>query len=766
MLRDLAANLRAEARATDERRLLVLSGAREATYRAVHETVDAADLPLSETTLLSDRSARGERRTSESRSTQGTKGVPLACERHPIDQADRLLGTTQTGVVLDCHDTCAPNTLGRVIGTVDGGGLLVLLAPPLDAWPDQRDGFYERLAVPPYDVADVTGNFRRRLVSLLRAHRGIAVFDADDKSVEQDGLTGEIGPLSCGNPSATPPNRDFPDAAYAACRTGDQADAVVALEALTEPGTAVVVEADRGRGKSSAAGIGAGALAAAGRDVLVTAPGYESACEVFVRARELLADIDMLAAVEGDPPRQIESGAGGHVRFATPDAAVALPGDPDIVVVDEAAALPVHRLTTLLAAPSVAFATTVHGYEGAGRGFSVRFRDRLAASDHEVSDVTLATPIRYAAGDPVEVWAFHALLLDARPAVDQLVADAAPADATYCRLSSADLLADEQLLREGFGLLVLAHYRTEPDDFARMLDAPNLAVRALLVDGHVVCVALLAEEGGLDPTIRREMYEGERIPGNMVPDLLTAQLRDEDAATTRGLRVVRIATHPAVRSLGLGSALLASVHEEAAARGLDWVGTGFGATPGLLRFWDKNDYTTVHLSTNRNETSGEYSTLMIHPLTDDGERLRDRHVGRFADRVAAILSDPLRDADPDMVRAALRTVGADVHLDLAPHEWTLLASAGAGPAHLSTDPGPFRHLSIKYFVDGDPDLLEANAERALVARVLQARPAEEVATTFGYQSSRQCMRAVGEAVATLVRAYGPESAQKELDRYD
>jgi len=53
-----------------------------------------------------------------------------------------------------------------------------------------------------------------------------------------------------------------------------------------DAGTRVVVaEADRGRGKSSAAGIAAGALALSGADVLVTAPAFRNAAEVFARER-------------------------------------------------------------------------------------------------------------------------------------------------------------------------------------------------------------------------------------------------------------------------------------------------------------------------------------------------------------------------------------------------------------------------------------------------------------------------------------------------
>src|SRR5699024_1529654 len=169
-----------------------------------------------------------------------------------------------------------------------------------------------------------------------------------------------------------PPNEHgFPETAYEACLTPDQTAAVHAFESLREPGEALVVEADRGRGKSSAAGLAAGALAAEGENVLVTAPAYRSAAPIFERAQELLATLDALVDMDRDePPHRLDAVGGGGVRFATPAMATEQAERADLLVVDEAAALPVDRLTEFLAAPAVAFVTTVHGYEGAGRGFS------------------------------------------------------------------------------------------------------------------------------------------------------------------------------------------------------------------------------------------------------------------------------------------------------------------------------------------------------------------------------------------------------------
>ncbi|WP_254544233.1 tRNA(Met) cytidine acetyltransferase TmcA [Halomarina pelagica] len=776
MLTSLVRSLRAEARRANERRLLALAGEHDACLDALPGVLDAG--AIEDAVLIGHRDVRG-------------------LTRHEPRRADELLGTTRECVVVDAHDECRPNALGRAAGAVDGGGLLVLLAPPLDAWPDRRDRFDESLAVPPDALDDVAGNFRRRLVRLLRQHPGIAIADPETGAVERDGLTEPYPARERGTPDP-PPRHGFPDAAYRACLTDDQVAAVRAFETLRDPDAAVVLEADRGRGKSSAAGLAAGSLAAVGRDVLVTAPTRGGAVELFARARELLDALGVLASADdGD----LAATGGGRVRFERPARAANLPGDPDAVFVDEAAGLSVALLSSFLDGPPVGFATTVHGYEGAGRGFSVRFRERLDASDRDVTDCVMRAPIRYAASDPIEPWLFRALLLDANPPVEPLVEGATPETVAYERPTPGDLLADEHRLRELFGLLVLAHYRTEPNDLARLLDAPNLTARVLAHDGHVVAVALLAREGGLPPAVRERAYRIGRVRGNMLPDLLMGQLRDPAAGAPVGRRVVRIAVHPAVRSRGLGSHLLGRVHAEFGDR-LDWFGVSYGATPRLLSFWRANGYRVVHLSTTRNETSGERSAAMLRPAGAEGaggtngaadaedaedaedasdaggavdaadaadaaDALPDRHARWFRERIAGVLSDSLADLDPDVVRAALAATGGRAALDLGDREWHLVAAAAYGPGQFDVHPEPFRRLVVRALTDPDPDPpLDADAERLLVRRVLQARGWRTVAEELGFQTPSGARRAAGRAFRALCERYGGSAVAEERGRYE
>jgi tRNA(Met) cytidine acetyltransferase len=763
--------LRADAEQANERRVLALTGDREAGIDAAYTAIEAADVDDDAVTLITTESGfRYER-------------------RHP-DHATELLGTTREIVVFDCHEGFSANALGQVTGAVNGGGLLVLLLPHLDELPDRFSALVDQVAVPPFSRGEVGNRFRQRLARTLRTHPGIAVVQlagsaaligdqtASDVEIIRDGLIDRQESQPTTEPRVYT-DTPFPAAAYEACLTGDQARAAARLSALATPGNAVVVEADRGRGKSSAAGLAAAALAADGWDVLVTAPGVDNAAELFARAAELLATLDCLAADDSSAPdadaaarteRPLSTTAGGRIRFASPAEAAELPSSPDVVLVDEAAALPVGLLEQLLDAPAVGFCTTVHGYEGAGRGFAVRFRERLAESTHDVIDVGMQEPIRYARNDPVEAWLAWTLLLDAEPPADQLVAEAAPDTVSYRRIDSDELAADEELFRAVVGLLVAAHYKTEPDDIVRLLDAPNLKLRALVHNGHPVSVALLAREGGLDSDLQASIYGGERVQGNMLPDVLTSQLRDPDGAAPVGYRVMRIATHHAARSRGLGSRLLSRCKNEFQ-EAVDWFGVGFGATLRLLSFWRANGYRTVHLSVTANATSGEHSALMLSPTSAVGRALTDRHVRWFRERITSQLADPLSGVDADVVRGAIAAAtlpdedGAEPALDLDERRWRLLAGVAYGPGTYEAVPQVFRQLAMAELTESVADLSPRN-ERLLIRKALQGAPWATVADELGFVSERECKRAFGSIAKAFCEAVDTDVIADERRRYE
>ncbi len=752
-LAGLVTELRSEARRTNERRLVVLAGSREAGTNAAYSVIEAANADPEAVSFVTTREG-------------------FRYHRVGPHQADELLGTTREIVVFDCHAGFSANVLGQLTGAVDGGGLFVLLVPPLAEIPSGLDALVEQLLAPPFGREAVGNRFRKRLVRTLRTHPGVAILNvqtvADGSlavTVDRDGLTHPEAEQLVEPPSPlVRTDTPFPAAAFEACLTADQARSVAGLSVLSEPGHAVVVEADRGRGKTSAAGLAAGALAATGHDLLVTAPTFENTEPLFDSAAGLLEGLDELS--DSSEANCLYTTSGGRIRFCRPPAAADLASEADATIVDEAAAIPVDLLSDFLASPSVAFCTTVHGYEGTGRGFAVRFRQWLADSDKSITEIELDEPIRYSRGDPVESWLFRTLLLDARPPIDQLVEDATPETVSYRRISQAELAADEELFRSVVGLLVVAHYRSDPSDLVRLLDAPNIAIRALEQEGHIVSVAVLVREGGLAASLRAKMYEGQRVRGNMLPDVLTSQLRDEAAAEPVGYRVMRIATHQVARSRGVGSRLLDRCHTEFAER-VDWFGVGFGATPRLVDFWAKNGYRTVHLSITANDRSGEHSALMLRPFTAAGRKLTARHTDWFCDRIGPMLSDVLSGLDPGVVQAAIGAAQPSTtdRLDsLSARDWRVIAGVGYGPGTYEAAPQVFRTVAMAYFLS-EAAFLSDIQERLLVRKVLQGEPWESVAVGLGYASTSQCMREMGAIGRAVCEELGGEIAQTERERY-
>ena len=183
----------------------------------------------------------------------------------------------------------------------------------------------------------------------------------------------------------------------------------------------------------------------------------------------------------------------GGPGFTDPRALLRGELHPDVIVIDEAAQLPVPLLERLVRThprARLAFATTTHGYEGTGRGFVLRFLRWLDDGERDVARLSLTEPIRWSTGDPLEALIRDVLLLDAQPA--RLPPEAGTW--VHAVLDREDLARDERVLTEVVGLLVHAHYRTTPGDVHRLLDAPNLTLHVLFEGPHVVAIGLRAPQ--------------------------------------------------------------------------------------------------------------------------------------------------------------------------------------------------------------------------------------------------------------------------------
>lgn len=629
-----------------------------------------------------------------------TAAPTRACVHVQPNQLSARLGQAFDVVVIDAHRGLDADLLGQAHGLVFGGGALVLRlqAEAHGPKPDPR------LAVFPHSVGDVGQRFATHVERVLASH---------------------ASPLPS---SLSPADRNT-------AGTPEQAELVARLLQLwcSPAPTRAAIVADRGRGKSSALGLALRALAEqqhAGPR-FVTAGNEEAIGELLRFAGEQARFVPLLELL-ATPQREL---------------LVNSPRERPVIVVDEAAQLPVPLLERLvLAQPHahLAFASTTHGYEGTGRGFALRFLTWLARQG-PLERLHLRQPIRWSADDPLERAVFEALLLDAEPAVLDTELDAGRARMTI--LDRDALVTDLPRLRELFGLLVHAHYRTTPSDLHRLLDAPNLELHAALLDDHIVGACVVAREGGLSPELIDAARSGRtRLRAHALADVLIAHLGHAEAGPLHMRRTVRTAVHPALRRQGIASRLLEHVH---ASHPVDLFGTLFGASPELIEFRRRLGYQLVRVSAARGARTGEPSVLMIKPNSEPAQRL-----------VAELRRELAREID---IQFAL--LQADDGLTLAPDLLDALrADLPAVPRYRASEQRALAHAyahgprtfesvatAVRGFVEMiDLAVLPTNLRAVVEGRVLQLHGWRRITQDVGMPSVSATMRALRRALRLLV----------------
>ncbi len=515
-----------------------------------------------------------------------------------VPKAASLLGSDRSAVVYDASGGFDPDAFGILSGTIKGGGLCILITPSLRQWPQFQDPENRRLAVYPYDPGRISGRYLSRLSQIIG--KNLHLIDC------RDGVELRLLPIE----SAT-------NTLAHALPTNDQQSVISAIVAMAKNDNSpapLLLTADRGRGKSSAMGIAAATILLIddAAKIVLTAP-RRSVLNNFMRH----AKITLGATNRRQSDLQ-------KLVFFPPDALLNQKPQADILMVDEAAAIPLPLLRKIVICyPKAVFSSTLHGYEGAGRGFSLRFKQMLDKHRPQWQSLTCTTPIRFGENDPLERFTENLLMLDADPEIVERKTKVALTGCEFRTLTADYLLSHENELRDLFALLVQAHYQTKPLDLRHILDGPNIDIHTLNYKGKIIAAVMLAREGVFNDTrLADGIVHGERRPrGHLLPQILAYQYMQAGFLKLRIGRIVRIAVHPLLQNQGLGTHFLGKLQSYAIANDYDALGASFGESRELLSFWQKNRYKTLHLGYHRNVSSGTFSVVNLYPISHKAQKL-------------------------------------------------------------------------------------------------------------------------------------------------
>ena len=628
-------------------------------------------------------------------------------------ETQRILGTTFGMLILQDFEAITPNLLCRTIETVQGGGVIIFLLSNMTS--------LKQLYTLSMDVhdryrteknKDIEPRFNERFILSLTSCKNVLAVDdelnllpitnnmknmvieekAIDESEENIFISKREKELNDLKKSLQNKNPIGP--LLNLCKTVDQAKAIMCLvDIISEknPKNTVSLTSGRGRGKSSSMGLGvAGAVVYGYSNIIITAPSPENLKTFF---EFLIKGLNALNYTE-HKDYIIQEGTGDFkgsiisidiIKDHKQTIKYILPTDillfqlAELLIIDEAAAIPLNIVKRILPDCVTFMASTIQGYEGTGRSLSIKLIDEMRnnqkmSGSRILKEISLSQAIRYADNDPIELWLNKLLILDATSAESFEDSLEDPSKLELYMVNRDTLFSyhkgSEAFLKKIMSLFVSSHYKNSPNDLQLLSDAPSHKIFVLCkaLDKQkkakglpdIYCAIQVCEEGGISKdVILTNNKRGLKPSGDLIPWTISEHYQDQEFAHMTSIRIVRIACHPDCQRMGYGSKALELLshyyegkfikledNEEIEESGdekektgkkklkpllskledikppfIYYLGTSFGLTNTLYNFWQKNGYKPLYIAMNSNSITGEHSCIMIKPINEGNIKL-------------------------------------------------------------------------------------------------------------------------------------------------
>ncbi|NOY66286.1 MAG: tRNA(Met) cytidine acetyltransferase [Gammaproteobacteria bacterium] len=642
------------------------------------------------------------------------------------EKVESFLGQEFSYIIYDAYSGFSPNSVCLSEGLLKGGGLFFFIRPSIDTWLTSTDKFHEQYTMHPYSGNDMDHLFISRFDRLLTENITVS-------KIIQAGESRFYKP--------TDENNSFANTEKSGYSSESQKNAVekICHVVTGHRNRPLVVLANRGHGKSAALGIACAQLIKHDQvqKVIITAPRRSATDILFKHVRLLLPDKQELND--------------HRIEFIAPDELLINHRDCNLLLIDEASSIPSPILERLLSNyKRIVFSTTVYGYEGNGRGFELKFLNKMKKMIPGSSVIRIDDPVRWNKGDPLEHFFYDAFLLKSTEATE-IVTSIDRNQLKLVKIDRNDLVKDESLLKSLYGLLLNAHYKTTPNDLRVMMDCPYISVYGLKYAKEVIAVSLIVEEGGLDAEISQSVYEGSRrLKGHHLPQTLINEFGDTNNGELRYARIIRIAVAPGLQNHGIGTLLLQYLHV-ALRKSYDVIGAVFGCDIRLFEFWHKNNFSLVKLGHKRNAFSGYYSAVMLKALSDKAENLIPAIEQKYFDQFLFSLTDNLKSLDSYLVVKILCSYSTLITVELSSKDLGDLKSFATTNRQFNSCSVALYKLYLVSVSAGTIDVLEARNLQLLTQRLMQRLNEDMVVKANKLKGKKDLLKLMRESVAILLK---------------
>ncbi|XP_040574778.1 RNA cytidine acetyltransferase [Lepeophtheirus salmonis] len=513
----------------------------------------------------------------------------------------KILGNTFGMCVLQDFEALTPNLLARTIETVEGGGLVVLLVNSvksrralftlsMDVHSRYRTESHHQV-IPRFNERFILSLSNNKRSILLDDKLNVIPHSSHIKTLvpiprpEENNSLNDLRLIKSSLQDTQPAG-----SLVNLCLTTDQAKGLIRfIDAIAEKTLkrTVSLTAARGRGKSAALGLAMSAAVGFGySNIFVTSPSPENLGTLFdfvfkgfdAMGYEEHTDYELIKSTNPEFSNAVVrvnvfKDHRQTIQYIHPKDSHRL-GQAELMVIDEAAAIPLPLVKALLGPYLVFMASTINGYEGTGRSLSLKLLEQLRKQSsgggegtmlgRTLTEVTLDESIRYSKGDPTESWLNKILCLDSTVVPPLSTGCPLPADCELFYVNRDTLFSfndvTEAFLQRIMSMFVAAHYKNSPNDLQMLSDAPAHHLFVLLgpkISGNalpeVFSVIQVCLEGEISrSSIMDGLSQGKRPHGDLIPWSMATQYQDDNFPSLSGARIVRIATHPDYQRMGYG----------------------------------------------------------------------------------------------------------------------------------------------------------------------------------------------------------------------